>query len=328
MLSNVVGTETGINSAVNDERNDQTPFLNENEDNEEKPYFLNKTMHLVVNSNSQCNTQTNEENHEENFVENENYRNLIEQFNTASIIINDDTSCDTAYNPTQNTNLYNDQNDYNEEQVVVYDEQCENENNNVDEEYLKPKLPTEHQCSNKSNEKRKKKILHRRTNDNGDFDNYENVHCENKSKQLCINENLKYTINSYKQNETFSESKEKEECNVQQLLQVIPQISTLDLDLQTMYLIDGITINRLLDEVEKIWNEVPKPIQKKVCGIVTNYNMMYSIYNNESLQVMNSLFKEYLVHIMRRLWKSVGFNWKNFYHQWSNNFVDIYDSWE
>ena len=326
MLSNVVGTETAINGAVNDERNDQSILLNENERDEQKPYFLNKTMHLVVNSNSQCNTQTNEENNEENFVE--NYRNLIEQFNTGSIIINDDTSCDTVYNPIQNTNLYNEQNDYDDEQVVVYDQQCENENNNVDEEYLKPKLPTEHRCSNKSNEKRKKKVLYRRTNDDCENGNYENVHCEDENKRLFINENVKYTINSYKQNETFNESKEIEEYNVQQLLQIVPQISTLELDLQTLYLIDGITINRLLDEVEKIWNEVPKPIQKKVCGIVTNYNVMYSMYDNESLRIMNGLFKEYLVHIMRKLWKSVGFNWKNFYHQWSNHFTDVYDSWE
>ena len=326
MLSNTtIGLECEENGFITNRNIEDENIINckndteINEKEEQKPYFLNKTMHLIVNSNSQNNSQNNIQNNEINNCNGDciNYNDLIKKFDTGSIIIDDDTSCDTLCTQNIKNNLHNNQTDIDEEQIILYDQQLENNDyiNCNNDEQLKPKLPNEYRCSNKSKEKcHKKKIVTKEIN--------------SKNKKLFIKENVQYTINTYNQNPIYNDYIQLEETNIQQLLQIIPQINTLELDVQILYLIDNITINRLLNEIEKIWNEIPKPIQKKVFGIVNNYNMIYNVYDNESLRIMNSLFKEYLVQIMRKLWNSVGFNWKNFYYQWSNHFIDIYDSWE
>ena len=291
---------------ANDEN--QTNFVGENTNHsEQKPYFLNRTMKLVVNSQTQNTTRDNSDNENvqneniNNEYDNEYYRQIINKFDTGSIIINDDTSCDTLFSRNYNdrntqTSKCKEMNQENDE-VLVYQYYSQQKENDVQ---LKPKEPSN--------------LREKQPN-------------RNDTRNLCINENIKYTINMYNNN-AFDEYVQIEEANVKQLLQLIPQLKTLELDIQTLFIIDNITINRLLEEVNKIWNEIPKQIQRKVSGIVYNYNEIYSMYDPESMQIVNTLFKEYLVQIIRKLWKSVGFNWKNFYHQWSNHFIDIYDSYE
>ena len=291
---------------ANDEN--QNNFVGENTNySEQKPYFLNRTMKLVVNSQTQNTTRDNSDN--EN-VQNENlnneysdeyYRQIINKFDTGSIIINDDTSCDTLFSRNYNDgnmqmSKYKELNQENDE-VIVYQCYSQQKENDVQ---LKPKEPAN--------------LREKQPN-------------RNTKRNLCINENIKYTINTYENND-FNEYIQTEEMNVKQLLQLISQLKTLELDIQILSIMDNITINRLLEEVNKIWSEIPKQIQRKVSGIVYNYNEIYSMHDLESIQIVNTLFKEYLVQIIRKLWKSVGFNWKNFYYQWSNYFIDIYDSWE
>lgn len=89
-----------------------------------------------------------------------------------------------------------------------------------------------------------------------------------------------------------------------------------------------IDINVILNKVHSIWNEIPPYLKKIINGVLENTNVIDKICDDEECDDFIQLFKEFLIHVCRKLWNSYEINYKEFFRPWRNRFTEIYDPLE
>ena len=143
---------------------------------------------------------------------------------------------------------------------------------------------------------------------------------------------IKDAIKLIHKEEGTMEGKAKKEVHSveREVKRIIEQLTTenlLEMSPEECITIHNLALDSIMVLIIKEWKSIPHYIQRTIKGVIANYKDLEIMYGDDDIIMFTDFFKEYLVHVLRKLWTRGDRKYNLFYTHWANHFIDIYDSW-